>query len=247
MPATPPFHAAPDAYEAWAAREVAHWRAEMLKPPSALAHAAGGIQRRINRAIPEAVHVTLTDVIRRMTEAILLGSDLVNGDPIKGLSLGQRDRMALEKIDDYRKMAAVEGGVSGAGGFWLAMADFPALITIKLRLLFDLARVYGHDAGVFSERLFILDLFQIAFSGAEHRARLVLGIEGWDAREHPEGNSHFDWRAFQQQYRDSIDLPKLAQMIPIIGAPVGAVVNWKLTERVGHVAINGYRMRALAR
>lgn len=247
MPATPPFDLPPADYEAWAAREVEHWRAQMLRPPGALGKAAKGVQRRINRVIPEQVHTTLTDVIRRMTETILAGSDLVNGDPLEGLSLAERDRRALALIDDYRRVAAVEGGVSGAGGFFLALADFPALIGIKIRLLFDLSRVYGHDAAAFSERLFILQLFQLAFSSAEHRAMIFRQTEAWDLREHPADFASFDWRSFQQEYRDHIDLVKLAQMIPIVGAPIGAVVNWRLTQKVGHVAINGYRSRRLAR
>lgn len=247
MPATPPFGAEPAGYEAWAAREVEHWRAAMLRPPGALARASRGVQQRINRIIPERVHTAVTEVIRRMTEGILAGADFVNGAPLADLSLAERDRRALDLIKDYRKVAAVEGGVAGAGGFWLSMADFPALIMIKIRLLFDLARVYGHEAEAFSERLYILDLFQIAFSGADHRAAVFRQIEAWDLRSHPEDFAQFDWRSFQQEYRDHIDLAKLAQLIPVIGAPVGAVVNWRLTEKVGHVAINGYRMRWLAR
>jgi hypothetical protein len=182
-----------------------------------------------------------------MTEAILTGSDLVNGEPLRDAPLQERDRRALAMIGDYRRVAAVEGGVAGAGGFWLAMADLPALIAIKIRLLFDIARVYGKDGEVFSERLFILHLFQLAFSSADHRAEVFRATEAWDLRAHPPDFAHFDWRRFQQEYRDHIDLAKLAQLIPIVGAPIGAVVNWRLTEKVGHVAINGYRMRWLGR
>ena len=41
----------------------------------------------------------------------------------------------------------------------------------------------------------------------------------------------------------SIDLAKLAQLIPVIGAPVGAVVNWRLTTRLATTAMNAYRLR----
>ena len=40
----------------------------------------------------------------------------------------------------------------------------------------------------------------------------------------------FDWRNFQQEYRDYIDLAKMAQLIPVIGAPVGIVVNNRLIK-----------------
>jgi hypothetical protein len=245
-PATPPFDAGPAGYEAWAGREVAHWRSQMLQPPSLVGRAGRELQQSVNRVIPERVHAAVTDVVRRLTEAILAGSNFVNGAPVEGLTLAERDRRALGAISDYRNVAAIEGGATGWGGFWLSMADFPALITIKIRLLFDLARIYGHDAEAFAERLYILDLFQIAFSGAAHRATVFRQLEDWDRRPHPEDFAHFDWRTFQQEYRDAIDLPKLAQMIPLIGAPVGAVVNWRLTERVGRTAMNGYRMRWLA-
>ena len=247
MPATPPPGLSDIDYEAWAAREVDAWRRAMLKGPSALDLAARGVQQRINRVIPEKVHAAVTEVMKRMTETILAGSDFVNGPILEDASLAERDARALALIDDYRKVAAVEGGVAGAGGFWLAMADFPALISIKIRLLFDIARVYGKDGEVFAERLFLLHLFQLAFSSPQHRAEVFHATEGWDAREHPADFAHFDWRRFQQEYRDHIDLAKMAQLIPLVGAPIGAVVNWRLTEKVGHVAINGYRTRWLGR
>ena len=59
----------------------------------------------------------------------------------------------------------------------------------------------------------------------------------------PASIDEFDWRTFQQQYRDYIDLAKLAQLVPIIGAPVGAVVNYRLVRKRGDTAINAYRMR----
>lgn len=210
-----------------------------------LDRAAKGLQTRVNRIIPEQVHATVTTVIEGLTRSILTGADLTTAEPLPGVNLAERDRRAAAAIDGYRKTAAVEGGVAGAGGFWLALADFPALLVIKIKLLFDLSAIYGHEADRFEERLYILQLFQLAFSGPNHRGDLFAGLEGWDARPHPTDYEHFDWRAFQQEYRDYIDLAKLAQMIPIVGAPIGAIVNWRLLERLGETAINGYRMRAL--
>jgi hypothetical protein len=55
----------------------------------------------------------------------------------------------------------------------------------------------------------------------------------------------FDWRSFQQEYRDYIDIAKLLQLVPGIGAVVGAYVNHRLTEKLGQYAMNAYRMRTL--
>jgi hypothetical protein len=42
-----------------------------------------------------------------------------------------------------------------------------------------------------------------------------------------------------------MDLAKLAQMIPIIGAGIGAVANYKLSQLLGKNAIQAYRLRHL--
>jgi hypothetical protein len=245
--ATPPFDASSAAYEAWAQAEVDRWRARLLRPEGALDRRARGLQQRINRLVPEAVHGAVTAAVQGVTRAILTGANVTTAAPLQGLDLAARDRRALAAVDGYRKTAAVEGGVTGAGGFWMALADFPALMVIKLKLLFDLSAIYGRDAEAFSERLYILQIFQLAFSAGPRRVELLAGIEDWDRRPHPADFAHFDWRAFQQEYRDHIDLAKLAQMVPLVGAPVGAVVNWRLTQRLGQTAMNGYRMRWLAR
>jgi EcsC protein family len=244
---TPPLNASDAAYEAWAREEVSRWRATMLKPSGTLERAGKGLQVRVTRMVPEQVHATLTTIIEGMTRTILTGADLTTAQPVLNASLAVRDARAIAAVNGYRHVAAVEGGLAGAGGFLLALADFPALLVLKMKLLFDLSAIYGHETEQFAERLFILHLFQLAFSSAEHRAAVFANIEDWETRALPSDYAHFDWRAFQQEYRDYIDLAKLAQLIPIIGAPIGAIVNWRLLQRLGGVAINGYRLRALSR
>jgi hypothetical protein len=70
-------------------------------------------------------------------------------------------------------------------------------------------------------------------------------MQHWEetSRNLPEDIHQFDWRNFQQEYRDYIDLAKLAQLIPVIGAPVGAVVNYRLIKKLGRTAIQSYHMR----
>jgi len=63
----------------------------------------------------------------------------------------------------------------------------------------------------------------------------------------PDDIHQFDWRRFQQEYRDYIDIAKMAQLIPVIGAPVGVIVNYRLIKKLGITAMNAYRMRLLGR
>lgn len=72
-------------------------------------------------------------------------------------------------------------------------------------------------------------------------------MEQWD--EHvktlPPDIHDFDWRNFQQEYRDYIDIAKMLQLVPGIGAAVGAIVNHRLTLKLGKTAMNAYRLRYL--
>jgi hypothetical protein len=61
----------------------------------------------------------------------------------------------------------------------------------------------------------------------------------------PRDLESFDWRSLQQEYRDYIDLAKMAQLVPVIGAPVGAIANYGLIKKLGVTAMNAYRMRKL--
>jgi hypothetical protein len=38
----------------------------------------------------------------------------------------------------------------------------------------------------------------------------------------------------------------MAQLIPVIGAAVGAIVNYKLINKLGETAMNSYRMRKIS-
>ena len=61
----------------------------------------------------------------------------------------------------------------------------------------------------------------------------------------PENADNFDWQTFQQEYRDYIDLAKMAQLLPLVGAGVGAVANYQLIKKLGKTAMMSYRMRVL--
>lgn len=226
-----------------ATADIAAWRAEMTRPPGAIGMAARAVQTRVNKIIPEKVHAAVTAAMQAMTRAILTGSDFVTGAPLEQATLDERLARVRASIDGWKKTAAAEGGIAGAGGFLLAAADFPLLMSFKIKLLFEIAAAFGHDGRVLSERIYILHIFELAFSDAQHRARVFAAMDDWDAQAHPADLSGFDWRAFQQQYRDHIDLAKLAQLLPVVGAPVGAIVNWRLVERLGHTAVMAYRMR----
>ncbi|RYD86721.1 MAG: EcsC family protein, partial [Sphingobacteriales bacterium] len=93
--------------------------------------------------------------------------------------------------------------------------------------------------------LYLLHVFQLAFSSQERRKAVFAQMHHWEEQSHllPEDVQDFDWRRFQQEYRDYIDVAKMAQLVPGIGAVVGFIANYQLMERLGKTAMNAYRMR----
>jgi hypothetical protein len=237
-----------DDYERQARGELRHWQEQMSARPGLWGQATRGLQRRINGLIPERIHETVTTVIKQMTRAVIAGSSFTAPTPLHGRTLAQREVLVAEKIENYSRTAAIEGGVTGAGGFFLGLADFPLLLSIKLKLLFDIGALYGYPGQDYKERIYLLHVFQLAFSSDAHRLDVYRRISDWRtcSEQLPASLDAFDWRSFQQEYRDYIDLAKLAQLLPIVGAPVGFIVNNRLVRRLGRTAINAYRMRWFA-
>lgn len=223
------------------------WRDKVLKRPGLWDKATRGTQDRINRIIPERVHQIVTTGVEAMTKGILFGSDLLKAKPMTAGGLAVREEKARATIRAYRNTASIEGGVAGAGGFVLAAADFPALMAIKVRMLGEIVAAYGWGGGSVRERLFVLHIFHLAFASARRRPEALAALERWIADiDQPQVLTDYDWRTFQLEYRDHIDLAKMAQLLPLVGAPVGAVVNWRLVERLGETAIMACRMRWFA-
>ena len=234
------------AYEIKAGNELRKWQKQMQRKPSLLNRMSKGMQNKINKWIPEKVHVAITTTIKQMVRVVLFGSKITTDPARNNGSLEVREAVVEEKIKFYRKAAAIEGGVTGAGGILMGLADFPLLLGIKLKMLFDLASVYGFDVKDYKERIYLLYIFQLAFSSQEQRRKVYTQLENWNQQVLPDDINDFDWRTFQQEYRDYIDIAKMAQLIPVIGAPVGVVVNYQLIKKLGVTAMNAYRMRWLS-
>ena len=236
-----------DPYLQQVSSELSAWQKQMLRRPSLFNHLSKKIQTKINSWIPEKIHRAITVTLKQMIRGVLFGAKHTTGRPLENTSLKVREELILKKIDVYRKTAAVEGGITGAGGILLGLADFPILIGIKIKLLFDIAAIYGFDVDDYKERVYILHIFELAFSSHEHRRNVYLKITDWDekSKDLPKDINQFDWRNFQQEYRDYLDIAKMAQLMPAIGAPVGIVVNNRLIKKLGVTAMNAYRMRMI--
>ncbi|MGE7601963.1 EcsC family protein [Peribacillus sp. NPDC097675] len=229
-------------YEQRALSELASWKKKVDKKSGLFERASKKAQIKVNSYIPAKVHKVISESIRGMVEAVLSGSKYMSKEKnVMLLSLQQKEEWVKETISTYRRTAIIEGVGTGAAGLLVGLSDFPLLLSIKMKLLFEISRLYGFDPDQYEERLFILHVFQMAFSSEEKKMDTLRVIQNWNTGNHPEIN----WQDFQQEYRDYIDVVKMLQLVPGLGAAVGAYANHHLLEQLGETAINCYRIRLL--
>ncbi|GAA0120992.1 MAG: EcsC family protein [Clostridium argentinense] len=228
-----------------AVKELESWKVKMQKKPSIIDKASKNFQNKFNNMLPEKYNEILTAAIKNMIKVVLLGSEITTPTYYHILSLEEKETLIREKISTYKRTAMIEGAGTGAGGFLMSLTDFPLLLSIKIKFLYDVASIYGFDISNYKERLYILHIFELAFSSQENMNKVFKRMDMWSEYSNslPSDINYFDWRNFQQQYRDYIDIAKLVQMLPAVGALAGAYVNSKLMTKLGETAINAYRMR----
>ncbi len=236
-----------EVYEKQVYDELKTWKQSIHEEPSVFGVLAKSVQTGINNVIPERIHKIMTDAIRQMTKSVIFGAYLTTWEKDKIDLLPGIEEKVKEKIDIYSKTAAAEGGVTGYGGILMGLADLPLWLSIKIKMLFEIASLYGYDLSDYKERIYILHIFQLTFSRHKQQKNIFNLINNWDEEKEklPEDINDFDWRSFQIEYRDYLDLAKLLQLIPGFGAIVGIYINHKLTRKLGHFAMNAYRMRWL--
>ena len=237
-----------DAYIDQILQELDKWQIVMQQPPSLTNRMTKSMQSRINRLIPERVHQAVTEAIKQMTRAVIFGADMTTPLRTHEMTLEQTENKIRRRIEFYRSTAAIEGAVTGVGGFLWGLADFPLWLSLKMKMLYEISNYYGMDTKDYKERIYILYIFQLTFSSQAHRNEVHRIMQDWEKEKEmlPDDIHQFDWRIFQLEYRDYIDLAKLFQLIPVVGAAVGAYVNHHLTNKLGTNAMNAYRLRYVA-
>lgn len=234
-----------DNYELISFNKMKKWEEKMRSKPRKVNEFSKKTQDKVNSILPEKYHSIMTEVIKNMVKVVIMGAEYTINPPLCYVSLKERERLVNERIEFYRKAAGITGITTGIGGFISSMADFPILIALKVKLLYEIASIYGYNAKDYRERLYILYIFELAFCSENRRLEVFIILKNWDiyVDSLPERKEDFDWRKFQQEYRDYIDLAKLLQIVPVVGGVVGGIANYRLVDKLGDTSINSYRLR----
>ena len=229
-------------YEKTIKKELSVWEKSMLKPPGLVGKTSKSMQTKMQSLIPKKVQDFITVSIQKMMEMIMNGSSLLTKTEMAyNISLGESDYLIEQTFKVYDKVAIAQGFGFGMGGFLLGLADFPTLLSIKVKFLYDCAKCYGFDVNNESEKLFMLYIFQLAFCSDQRRLELFPIMKSWDDTRPKE----VDWELFQIEYRDYIDIAKLLQLLPVVGSIAGGTANHGLLKKLKTTAMNCYRLRVL--
>ncbi|MFC4766419.1 EcsC family protein [Effusibacillus consociatus] len=242
-------------YEEKVRSELVKWESEMMQEAWVLQRWSRKLQQRVDKLIPEKVHQTLSKAMEIAVKSVLSGIDMLPFSETKlaeyrSLTLVEQDVYCGDLLSKYKKIAAAEGVGTGVGGILLAAVDYPALLAIKLKFLSETAQIYGFDIREYSERVFLLKVFQLAYSGDASRKRVFEQVKYWNGKtgfptEDASLEEAVSWREFYTEYRESIEFKKILSFIPIVGAAFSGWANYSLLDELGSCAKNAYRMRLL--
>ncbi len=231
-------------YEQKAFQEAQRWLVKMEKNEGLFYKKSKKMQNVWNKKIPKKFHQIVTESIKKMIQLSITSSEYIYKISVDDQwNLEEREKKIVERFEYYKKTAMVEGASTGAGGLFLGMADFPLLLGIKMKFLFDLGQLYGFDVKKHEERMFLLHLFFLTYSRDKKKQEVLHIVKNWDRFKWK--FEEVDWYHLQQEYRDTLDVVKLFQLVPGFGAIVGVWANARLLEQLKETAMNASRLRIM--
>jgi hypothetical protein len=155
------------------------------------------------------------------------------------------------EADDFAgtraKLAAVQGATTGIGGIFTLAIDIPALLSLSLKVLQEIALCYGYDPKDQKERMFVVLCLQFASSDIVGKRAVLEKLSTFDSdqKQHQAFSQLQGWREVMATYRDNFGWKKLFQMVPIAGMLFGAFLNKGTLQDVAEAGKMLYRKRRI--
>lgn len=181
-----------------------------------------------------------------------LGRSVTDLKDIRSIDIRSLDMCATECITFNKRCAAAEGGGTGVAGWIGLIADIPALYSLVFRIIQEISICYGYQVDTQEEKIHILKVLECghAMEDATKRAGLVEIQSIQVAIRHGVPWRDIEKNVFVKALRElakklgiNLTKRKLAQTLFIIGALVGAGVNYLMLQDIGTMAYYAYRLR----
>lgn len=172
------------------------------------------------------------------------------------------DLQSMDKASDHywnqNLVAAIaEGGLTGAGGLAGLAANIPALYTIVFRCIQQIALCYGFDTSMDEEKTYMLGILSIA-SASDMKSKQAAMIfmrqiqvdiakKTWKKLAEAGGRHAIGPLVREAAKTIGINLTKrkALQLIPVVGAVIGASFDGSYLQDIAKTAKNCYRKRRL--
>lgn len=218
--------------------------------PSAIRQALGSMLDELGSYIQTGGNYLIdpNDMLRELEKAALLPPNELSINDIPDLPLQVMDEVAKKLIASRKQWATVQGATTGFGGIFTLLIDIPALLGLALKVLQEMALVYGYHPHDRRERVFIVQCLQFAASDYVGKQAILKKLSHFDD-EIPERESISQlqgWREVMVTFSDQFTWKKLFQIIPVIGIPIGAWLNRSLLADVAETGHMLYRKRRIA-
>ncbi|MBH8606633.1 EcsC family protein [Thermoactinomyces sp. CICC 10521] len=168
-------------------------------------------------------------------------------DQVASLPLGTMNK-AAEKLKESRsEWAMIQGATTGIGGIFTLAIDIPALLGLSLKVLQEMALVYGYNPLEKRERIFIVKCLQFASADYVGKQAVISYLTRFQEGEiQRESISELQgWREVVATYGENFGWKKLFQMVPVIGIIFGAFLNRSTVEDVAEAGMMLYRKRRI--
>ncbi|MEC0211269.1 EcsC family protein [Paenibacillus ehimensis] len=166
-------------------------------------------------------------------------------DEVASLPLAVMDGAADEFARSRTLFATAQGATTGFGGIFTLAIDIPAILGLSLKVLQEMAMVYGYDPNDKRERVFVIKCLQFASSDIVGKKAVLEELADFD-NEHRQRDAISQlqgWREVVMIYRDNFGWKKLFQLVPVAGMIFGAVLNRSTLQDVAEAGKMLYRKR----
>ena len=264
-------------YERRAQREIENWErgGDESLLQQALGFALKPVDWAFNQFVPDSVVDTLGDGLNKalgklndasawtydendtLAKARAAGLEVEDVEALRDQPLEKLDAIAANIAGPNTILAGLSGGGAGLGGLLFAAADIPVLFTINFRLIQQIGAAYGFPLRDPAFQPLVLSTFNVAASGSRQaksdalRELSVAGAafahgSGYRGRE-AQGTMREQMGHIPREIAKNLAGRKLAQMIPLAGAAIGAGVNYWFTDQTAKTATQLFRALYLER
>lgn len=207
------------------------------------------IHQKINQLLDELVHYlnSGSKYLVNPKKTLKRFPQITEIEELKYLPLYEIEPVVDQLIGARKSLATAQGATTSFGGIFTLAIDIPAILSLSLNVLQEIAICYGYDPNDKSERLFIIKCLQFSASDIVGKQTILQELKDYDMKvQHENSMSQIkSWQEVFIVYRDNFGWKKLFQMIPIAGMLFGAHMNRKSIADIAEVGKMLYKKRRI--